>query len=80
MRITVRLLDADLIGKMEEIQKRDRSRITREALRAFLFGGNTNTREDTENPPRIDLSLSDDDLKGEELDLEENMDKMLELF
>lgn len=81
MRLTFRLsesADPDLISKMEEIPKRDRSRTIRDALRDHFFGSNTNTPGETAAAPQLQLQLSGDDLREEDLDPDDKIDDFLD--
>jgi hypothetical protein len=83
MMLTCRLsdqLDHDIIQEIDAIPKRDRSRTIREALRAFFYGQNINTTGNHVDAHRIKLSLSDDDLKGGDVDLEDELEKTLSSF
>lgn len=83
MRLTFRLsssADPDLIAAMEQIPKRDRSRIIREALRAFFYPTDTNTPERSPGAPRIHLDLSAADLKEGDQDPNEKLDDLLSNF
>lgn len=83
MRIIFRIseeTDPDLYAAAEQLPKRKKSEICREALRAFLMGEGTNISKTIETPHRIKLALSDEDMEGEAIDPEDKVDDLLSLF
>lgn len=83
MRINFRLnedLDHDLITAVGRIQKRDLSRLCRDALRAHLLGQRVNAPAGIAAAPQIKLTLSDEDLEREVVDPDDKMDDLLAAF
>jgi predicted transcriptional regulator len=65
--------DPDLIQSINQIPKRDRSRICRDAIRSFLSPGSVSA-------PKIKLELTKDDKRMGEMNLDEKLDKTLSWF